>query len=150
MKEIININEIVPTKSNIELVATSLTSNVIDGNINPLEFLVKCKFLEEVLKDAQKKVKNIALDKIDKSDSILGAKIEVAETGTKYYYANDTIWSEIKEQLKPLEEKLKQQEERIKIATKIGHSLINEDSGEILAQPVLKESTKSLKITLGK
>ena len=147
--EIININEIVPTKSNIELVATSLTSNVIDGNINPLEFLVKCKFLEEVLKDAQKKVKNIALDKIDKSDSILGAKIEVAETGTKYYYEECYQWNDINEKIEPLLELQKKIEDDIKIATKLGKVIADGETGEVIS-PVTKKSTTSLKITLGK
>lgn len=36
------------------------------------------------------------------------------------------------------------------MATKIGNSIIDENTGEIIASPVKKESTTILKITLGK
>ena len=41
------------------------------------------------------------------------------------------------------------QEERIKMATKIETALVDEDTGEVLARPVLVKSTSIVKVTLG-
>ena len=45
---------------------------------------------------------------------------------------------------------VREQEERIKMATKIDASLIDEDTGELLATKVAKSSTSSYAVTLGK
>ena len=56
MEQLINIKEIMPTKSNIELVANQIIQPLEDGDMNKLEFVVKIKFIEEVIKTAIKKV----------------------------------------------------------------------------------------------
>lgn len=152
MSELIHMNEIVPTKSNIDLVAQTLTRNVMDGNITPAEFAVKAKFLKDVLDKAIKDVNaDLCAQVASTKDFIcLGAKIEPSETGTKYAYEADEAWFAIQAEIAPLEAKRKEQEERIKIATKVCHSLIDEATGEILARPVAKTSTSSVKITLSK
>ena len=55
MEQLINIKEIMPTKSNIELVANQIIQPLEDGDMNKLEFVVKIKFIEEVIKTAIKK-----------------------------------------------------------------------------------------------
>lgn len=152
MSQLIHIEEIIPSKSNIQAVANALTANVEAGSISAAEFAVKVKFLQEVLKKALIDTNDALCREVGeaKDFTCLGAKIEPAETGTKYDYSADPVWAQINEELKPIQDKLKAQEERIKIATKIGHSLIDAESGEILAQPVTKTSTSSVKITLSK
>ena len=51
--------------------------------------------------------------------------------------------------MQPLEDELKKVEEQIKMATKIGKSIVDESTGELIS-PVQKTSTASIKITLGK
>ena len=51
--------------------------------------------------------------------------------------------------MQPLENELKKVEEQIKMATKIGKSIVDESTGELIS-PVQKTSTTSIKITLGR
>lgn len=95
-------------------------------------------------------IKEIATEKIKGSTTFMDAKVEVVEVGTKYDYSQDSVWRDLKEMVKPLELQMKQQEDRIKMATKIGASLLDEETGEVIAQKVQKSSTTSIKITLGK
>ena len=76
--------------------------------------------------------------------------MEAKELGVKYDYSQDAKWCEINEKIQPLLTKLREQEERIKMATKIDASLIDEDTGELLATKVAKSSTSSYAVTLGK
>ena len=78
-----------------------------------------------------------------------GATLEAAESGVKYDYKSDLKWQELTERAKPYIDAVKIQEERIKMATKIKTALVDEDTGEVLARPVLVKSTSIVKVTLG-
>jgi len=134
---------IMPTKANIENVAKSVLQPIQDGNMYAPEVAVRIKFLEEVFKKVKSELE------IKENDTVLGAKIEIVEARTKYNYSESDKWQEIKSKMLPLEEELKQVEEQIKIATKIGKSFIDEQTGEVIS-PVQKSSTTSYKITLAK
>ena len=138
-----------PVKSNIDSLANELTDGVASGFVNPLEFLVKIEFLTKVLEQAKKQVKDLAVQSLSSNESLFGAKIELAETGVKYDYSQSESWQSIKAQIEPLETELKAIEEQIKMATKIGKSIVDESTGELIS-PVQKTSTASIKITLGK
>lgn len=142
MKELITY-EVMPTKSNIEVVAKSIMQPLTDGTMDKHEVLVRSKFLIDVLTNVVKSIE------ITEPTTYLGAKIEPAETGTKYAYSENEQWLSIKEKMKPFEEQIKAIEEQIKIATKIGKSFVDESTGEMIS-PVTKTSTSSFKITLGK
>jgi hypothetical protein len=153
MHEVIKIKEIVPTKANIVLLADELAKGVKDGNISALEYAIKCKFIIEALSYSLKSINENILTELGthgKIAELLGAKVEVKELGVKYDYSQDAKWCEINEQIQPLLTKLREQEERIKMATKIDASLIDEDTGELLATKVAKSSTSSYAVTLGK
>ena len=138
-----------PVKANINILANELTDGVASGFVNPLEFLVKIEFLTKVLEQAKKQVKDLAVQSLSSNESLFGAKIELAETGVKYDYSQSESWQSIKAQIEPLETELKAIEEQIKMATKIGKSIVDESTGELIS-PVQKTSTASIKITLGK
>jgi len=138
-----------PVKSNIDSLANELTEGVASGFVNPLEFLVKIEFLSKVIEQAKKQVKELALQNLTQPQEVFGAKIELAETGVKYDYSQSESWQSIKAQIEPLETELKAIEEQIKMATKIGKSIVDESTGELIS-PVQKTSTASIKITLGK
>lgn len=152
MSQLIHIEEIIPSKSNIQAVANALTANVEAGSISAAEFAVKVKFLQEVLTKALKDTNYALCREVGEAKDFicLGAKIEPTEVKPTYSYEQDDKWKEIQAQIEPLEQKRKAQEELVKIATKKGITLVNEDTGEILAQPVTKTSTSSVKITLSK
>jgi len=149
MEIIKKIETIMPVKSNIDSLANELTEGASSGFVNPLEFLVKIEFLTKVLEQAKKQVKELALQNLTQPQELFGAKVEVAETGVKYDYSQNEIWQELKDKMQPLEDELKKVEEQIKMATKIGKSIVDESTGELIS-PVQKTSTASIKITLGK
>jgi len=144
------LGELTPSKTNVDVVSQEIAKAVHDGNADPIEFAVRCKFAIEVLTKAMDSIKEIATEKIKGSTTFMDAKVEVVEVGTKYDYSQDSVWRDLKEMVKPLELQMKQQEDRIKMATKIGASLLDEETGEVIAQKVQKSSTTSIKITLGK
>lgn len=144
------LGNLTPTKTNIEVVTKELTEPLINGNIDPIEFAVRCQFAIDVLTNSLKIAKEHALNKVDKETTMLGAKVEVSEAGTKYDYSKNEIWQNVELQLLPLLKEKKEIEDKIKMATKIGQSIIDESSGEIIASPATKTSTTTLKITLGK
>jgi hypothetical protein len=152
MKQIV-LNEITgltPTKTNIDVVSKEMTESIINGEVDPIEFSVRLQFAIDTLTECLKIAKPYALKSIDKETTMLGAKLEVAESGVKYDYSANHQWQEIEAKLEPLLKEKKTIEERIKMATKIGNSILDEYSGEIIASPVAKISTTVLKITLGK
>ena len=149
MEIIKKIETTMPVKANINILANELTDGVASGFVNPLEFLAKIEFLTKVLEQAKKQVKDLAVQSLSSNESLFGAKIELAETGVKYDYSQSESWQSIKAQIEPLETELKAIEEQIKMATKIGKSIVDESTGELIS-PVQKTSTASIKITLGK
>lgn len=149
MEIIKKIETTMPVKANIDILANELTDGVASGFVNPLEFLVKIEFLNKVLEQAKKQVKELALQNLTQPQELFGAKVEVAEAGVKYDYSQNEQWRDIRVKMQPLEEELKVVEEQIKMATKIGKSIVDESTGELIS-PVQKTSTTSIKITLGK
>jgi len=150
---LISLSEIVPTKSNMKEWGQQLTDVIKSGNMNPLEFQIKSKFLKETLDMVSKDVSEDIIEEIKKHGSgstYLSAVVEVVETGVKYDYSHDEVWSDLESQIKPLLELQKKQEERIRTATKMGCDMVDTDSGEIVARRVIKTSITSPKITLGK
>lgn len=145
------LTKLTPTKTNVEVVSRELTQGIIDGEVDAIEFSVRCKFAIETLKKSLDIAEEVALKKgVSKDTKMLGASLEESESGIKYDYSQNEAWNQIVAELKPLLEKKTELEEKIKNATKMGQSIINEDTGEIIASPVKKTSTTILKITLGK
>lgn len=143
------LTSLTPTKTNVEVVSRELTQGIIDGEVDAIEFSVRANFAIEVLKASMDIAKEHALKgNISKDTTMLGAKVEVAESGVKYDYSSNNIWQQIEDKLKPLLEQKKAIEDKIKLATKIGNDIL--DGDEIIASPVNKTSTTILKITLGK
>ena len=86
---------------------------------------------------------------IGNGTTLYGAKVEVAESGVKYDYSTNEQWKELESQIKPLKEAQKAIEDQIKMATKVGKSFVDENTGELIS-PVTKTSTTTPKITLSK
>ena len=138
-----------PTKSNIKCAADILSAAVKDGYINPVEAAVKLKFMQEVLDEAYKSIMPELLANVSTKTTMHGATLEASESGVKYDYKSDLKWQELTERAKPYIDAVKIQEERIKMATKIKTALVDEDTGEVLARPVVVKSTSIVKVTLG-
>lgn len=147
----IQVNEITkltPTKTNVLVVANEMTEPILNGEVDAIEFIVRCQFAIDCLSQAMKTTKDYSLNSLKQSTTILGAKVEIAETGTKYDYSSNEIWKSIEAELAPILARKKDIEDKIKMATKINSDILQGD--EIIASPVTKESTTSIKITLAK
>jgi hypothetical protein len=134
---------------------TNLKQAILEGVMDPLEFMVKKKAIEETLElvAKDKEVKDLILAEIAKyraegGATKLGASLSVSTRPT-YDYTADPSWVEMKAQMKPLEDLLKAQEERIKTATRNGAALITAD-GEVLAAPVPVSGTESIIVKMPK
>lgn len=144
--EVKEITKRTPTKTNVSIVAQEMTEPILNGDVDPIEFSVRCQFGINVLTEAMKIAKDSA--KLDNKAVVLGATVEVAETGVKYDYSTNETWQSIEKELAPILARKKDIEDKIKMATKTGTDLLQGD--EIIASPVTKTSTTILKITLGK
>ncbi len=145
----IQVNEITkltPTKTNVLVVANEMIEPILNGEVDAIEFSVRCQFAINVLTEAMKIAKDSS--KLDVKSVVLGATVEVVETVTKYDYSSNEIWKSIEAELAPILARKKDIEDKIKMATKINSDILQGD--EIIASPVTKESTTSIKITLGK
>lgn len=141
-----DITKLTPTKTNVLVVANEMTEPILNGEVDAIEFIVRCQFAINVLAEAMKITKDSS--KLDGKAVVLGATVEVVETGTKYDYSSNEIWKSIEAELAPILARKKDIEDKIKMATKINSDILQGD--EIIASPVKKESTTSIKITLGK
>ncbi len=146
--EVKKITKLTPTKTNVLVVAKEMTEPILNGDVDPIEFSVRCQFGIDCLTQAMKIAKENSLNNFAGKSSVLGATVEVAETGVKYDYSTNEIWKSIEAELAPILERKKDIEDKIKMATKINADILQDD--EIVASPVTKKSTTSLKITLGK
>lgn len=128
---------------------------ITSGHIDPLEFAVKKKVIIDGLELAMKNeaVKSLICDEVEKSGkegaTRLGAKISLRGT-KRYQYAADPTWNALSESIKPVQEKMKEQEKRVQAACKNNCSLIDSDTGEIIASIVPAPETTSITVSFSK
>lgn len=140
--------KLTPTKTNVLVVAKEMTEPILNGDVDPIEFSVRCQFGIDCLTQAMKIAKENSLNNFSGKSYVLGAAVEVAEIGTKYDYSANELWQSIEAELAPILARKKDIEDKIKMATKINADILQDD--EIIASPVTKTSSTSLKITLAK
>jgi hypothetical protein len=127
---------------------------LLAGYVNPLEFAVKRKLVTDALEMVMKhpKVKSLMIDEIEKfgkqEASALGAKVYITSRAS-YEYDKDSTWMHIKTNMKPFEDALKTQEEKIKSCCKRGGSLFD-DSGIMIASAVPSPKTDSVAVSFSK
>lgn len=135
-------------------IALAIIAAVNDGLIDPLELLVKKKLVVDALEMAAKDptVKAAAVEAVQAygkdGATKLGAKLTITGRAA-YQYNQDPTWAAIKEEMKPLEERLKAQEEKIKAACKNNCSLVGE-GGELIASVVPAPVTESVSVSFSK
>lgn len=144
-----------PTKENIETLAKTISSRVLDGFDNPINTAVQLAAIEKVCASVKEKIKPAVLAEIAKSGkktSALGAEIEEGEFGAKWDYSSSDAWVSVKAQEDKIAEKRKAIEAIAKNCPE-GAELdwTDTDTGEMLTiKRGNKTSSTSFKITLGK
>lgn len=152
---VININTLEPSEATSEDLAAVMISKLLEGFINPLEFAVKKKCIEQALELTMenKQVKDLMIEEKNKHGKInpvvLGATISI-RSFPKYKYEADPKWKEIKAAMAPLETELEKQQELVRMATKTNTAQVNEETGEILARPVPAPGPTSICVSFKK
>ncbi len=106
------------TKQSALLMAEKIIAQVSEGNVNPLDAMVKLTYLQTVVEAALKVVRAKAVDEADKypekNFSDYGAEFQLKEAGIKYDFSEDEEWRQLKEQADGCLFMLRQCEERLK------------------------------------
>lgn len=148
------------TKQNVAEFHQQTRTMILEGGVGMFEYLgtIKffCKLNEEIFgsdgKEGDKEFRSAIMDEIVKYGknhiTAQGVKFELAETGTKYDYSNNPEWVAVDAELKGVQDRKKELEERLK-KIPAGTALVDESTGETLIGPS-KTSKSSFKITLAK
>lgn len=133
--------------------ANNMIAAITSGKIDPLVFAVKRKLIVDAFNMAFENadVKQLMLDeqaKHGKECFVLGAKISIRPY-PKYKYDQDQKWNQLTEEAKPYVDKIKQHEELLKAASKMGKSFLDEETGELI-NPVPAPSSDSLIVSFSK
>lgn len=142
---------ILPTKGNIETLANHLAYDVQQGNLNPVETVVKLSAVEQLCKTTRTKIEDAVVECLELNNGKIGyegSKVEKCEVATKYDYSHDSRWNELKKAADAANEALKDHEEKLK-KIPAGKLLVDNDTGESFVGPA-KSSKTSFKITLSK
>lgn len=130
-----------------------VVNEIKEGVMNPLTAYVYIKSMEKSLEDISSGIKEDVIReaaKYEKSFEFHGARIEQAELGTKYDFANcnDVVWNDLNKQIVELTEKRKEREAILK-TLKEPMTLVDESTGETWqVHPPIKTSTSGIKVTI--
>lgn len=134
------------TQAQRDLFVQKVMEQVESGNLNPLYLKIMMKNLEDILANINEQVRDMAVEeamKHGKEFEYIGAKVTVAEFGTKYHYdkTNFKPYKDAKKLVKDYEEYLRGLKEPIQwVDTETGE--------EVTIYPPLKTSTTSISIKL--
>lgn len=145
--------ELLPTKANAAIIAHKIVKACEEGETDPLQTWARLIGVEETIKAAKEGIKESCIKELEKhkgGTSILSAKMEKIEAGTKYDYSGCPVWRELKATSDAAAADLKDRETYLKGVKKEIHET-NPDTGEVrIIYPPTKTSTEAVKITLAK
>jgi hypothetical protein len=103
-------SDIITNKFGLQVVAESISKQIADGYVNPLEMAVRVKALEELAKLVRSSIETRVINEVLSTPNMklefLGAKISVVDV-PKYDYSNVKGWAELNDQIAELTEKRK-------------------------------------------
>jgi len=157
--ELMPTSDLIASKENQILYATTIIEAVAEGLENPLQVQAKIKFIQDTLKDASDGIKPMVIEELEKYDkreeiSVLnGYRVELKEMGVKYDYSdcNHPRLTEIIAGIDKLNEERKEIENFLK-ALKKPMSITDESTGgeEVTVYPPSKKSTTTPVFTFKK
>lgn len=159
MKEITLFGKVPVTKTGQNELRELMKNSLADGEVNPIEAVVKAKSMYEVLSSFLKDddVKELVVNECEKygkgeTPSFAGAKVQVKETGVKWDYTDcgDPVYDSLALQMEELKQRMKQRESYLKTITE-RKTEIDEATGEIYTiLPPVRTATTSYSITYNK
>ena len=137
------------TKEQVMTFTKKYKDELLTGTHDPLEQLARLKYIEKFIKniltdDDIDYLMVAELEKYGKEKDIpiSGFKMNIQETGVKYFYedAGDPIWNDLNEKIKELTEKKKEREEFLKNCPAEG--FVEPESGVFVTRPGRQSKTK--------
>jgi hypothetical protein len=142
------------TKKQLASMAEKSVEQVVDGNSPVFLVAEALAAMEEFVKNVRKNEHFVSFlrDELTKHQGHLlttsGAKIELCEAGVQYNYSGNGEWQQLEEQIKNLQARKKEVEERLRTLSP-GAVYVDKETGEMLEAP-LKSSKSTYRITLSK
>jgi predicted heme/steroid binding protein len=141
------------TKKQITDLATQSVENLLEeGNVFQVaEALAAMEEFTKAVRRNDRYVEFLREELIKHNGRLIttsGAKIEVCEAGVSYDYSNNGEWRELEEQIKALQEKKKEVEEKLrKVAP--GRMAVDPETGEVI-EGAFKTAKSTYRITLAR
>jgi hypothetical protein len=168
---VIDMNKLAPSDQNMSIqvsedknelinytsvdIANGIINSILDGKVNALDFAVRKKLLIDSLEMAAKNpdVKKMCISEVEKYGKggavLLGAKVTI--TGRRQYqYSEDPTWKSLKKSIAKTEEQIKEQEKKIQAAVKNNCSMVDSDTGELIASVVPAPESTSIAVSFSK
>lgn len=126
--------EISITKEKIAQIAHQISEPTLNGEEDPVEMYIKIRALQEILKQAEKNIKEVALveaEKYEKNASKFNISFEYMNGRRNWDYSSDTRYNELRRDLKDRENFLKTLKEPV----------ADPETGELI-QPIIPKCSK--------
>lgn len=141
------INKFDLDKQGIKDFTDSIVNQVLTGDLNALTLAVRLKVMEDVVKAlrSNEDVKTAIITSLEEQGEFAegSAKVVLSKT-TSYDYSADAKWSEMKQEVKLLNDLIKSRETLLKSLTQ---QMADPDTGEII-KPATKKETSTPKVTV--
>lgn len=137
--------------------AADLARPLMEGEVDPLEFITKLKGLQAALSEVEKnkEVRDLVLQEISKHGkeaSWHGARLVPREVGVKYDYSgcNDPIYARLLDEKAALDSQIKERESFLK-SIPAGTTILDAATGEVYeVYPPVRMVTESYAVTYPK
>lgn len=145
---VLDFNQFVVNKQSINNTAKHIADLVKDGEISPIDAIVKLKAFSDLYDALRPLITESIIAEIDKGNtSSNGVEVSTMETSIKYDYSTTKKWVELNYQIEKLTQELKMLETTIKTLTR-PTQILDESTGELVElRPAKKSSKTSFKIT---
>ena len=145
---VLDFNQFVVTKQSINNTAKHIADLVADGEISPIDAIVKLKAFSDLYDALRPLITDSIIAEIDKgNNSSNGVEVSTMETAIKYDYTTTKKWVELHYQIEKLTQELKVLETTIKTLTR-PMQILDESTGELIEiRPAKKSSKTSFKVS---
>ena len=145
---VLDFNQFVVTKQSINNTAKHIADLVADGDISPIDAIVKLKAFSDLYDALRPLITDSIIAEIDKGNtSSNGVEVSTMETSIKYDYTTTKKWVELNYQIEKLTQELRVLETTIKTLTR-PMQILDESTGELVEiKPAKKSSKTSFKVS---
>ena len=130
------------SRDKVDMAVSRLVTAVDEGEMDPLQLMIELKGLEEVIKKTRELIRDNALNELHKHGKeaqVNGSTLRV-NTGRRHFdYKHSEKWQAKKLELETIEKEMK---------AAINHTIVDEDTGEIIQPARVRHSTEYISIEM--